>query len=170
MRVRALTLASVLLLSAAACGGSSNPESTPTTPGTTAASVSPTPCATVAPGPVELCGVVNNAGQADVTGQGADVELRVTTPGFRFDPTFIKVTPGAEVTITLVNLSEAAQIGSTHSLTIDALQVGEVVKAEETKTFTVTLPTEGESVPFYCAIGGSQGHIAAGMQGAFYFG
>lgn len=165
---RTISLALIaLILSTAACGGST-PRTTPTT--STSPSPSPTPCDTVAPGPVELCGVVNDGGTADVTDQGRVVALTLETPnGFRFSPTYVKAEPGAEVTVTLVNTSDPHAFGSVHAFTILSLDVSEVVDPGETVEFTFDLPEGEPHVPFLCTIGGPQGHQAAGMQGAFYF-
>jgi plastocyanin len=156
-----------LTIAAAACGGSAPPPA-PSTPAAT--TVSPTPCPTIAPGPVELCGVVNNTGEADVTDQGSSVELEIETPpGFTFTPTFIKASPGAEVTVTLVNTQEEDELGSLHTFTISSLDLSQTIRPGETQTITFTLPADEPFLPFFCAIG-SGGHRTAGMQGAFYFG
>ena len=161
-----------LTFAAAACGGST-PPADPTTSGpttTSRASESPTPCATVAPGPAPLCAPVNDGGTADVTDQGAAVELTVEAgPGLIFSPTYVKVAPGAEVTVTVVSGQAQGDFAGDHSFTILSLDVSEVVHPGETKTVTLELPDDEAYLPFYCVIGGSQGHQAGGMQGAFYF-
>jgi plastocyanin len=163
--------ASVIWVGAVACGGST-PATPPTsTVATTTPTASPSPCATVAPGPAPLCAPVNDGGRADVTDQGSSVALEIETPGMRFTPTYILAEPGADVTVTLVNTQTA--IFTVHTLHIDSLNEGALVDPGETATLTFTLPTDVAFVPFYCAAGGrgpGEGHRGLGMQGAFYFG
>jgi plastocyanin len=114
--------------------------------------------------------VVNVAGQADVTDQGATVALRITTPGLKFSPTYVKATPGATLTITLVNPLTVTDFGNHHTFTIDALGVKVDLPPEAHETVTIALPSDGVAVAFHCSVGGSAGHTAGGMQGAFFFG
>jgi hypothetical protein len=158
------------LLMLAACGGSgtSSDPTTSSTPATTTAG--PTPCAETADGPVPLCAPVNDGGTVDLTDQGTAVELTVEAgPGLLFSPTYVKVAPGAEVTVTVKSLQKQGDFAGDHSFSIRSPEVSEVVLPGETRTVTFELPEGEPYVAFYCAIGGSQGHEPAGMRGAFYF-
>lgn len=159
----------LVLLSLTACGGSPT-DSLPSPPAsgtTTTASPSRSPCEEEAKGPAPLCEPVNDGGMADVTAQGSSVELEMDQgPNLIFHPTYVKITPGAEVTVTVTNRQKVGDFSPNHSFTIDELEVHELLLPEETRTVTFTLPDDVEFVRFYCALAG---HEAGGMQGAFYF-
>ena len=104
--------------------------------------------------PVELEGTVNDHGIGEVEGDELELELDDNY----FGPTFVKASPGASVTVELVNEGSA-----THTFTSDALGVDEEVGAGDEASVTVTLPDEG-AVEFHCRF-----HDAQGMKGAFYF-
>ena len=104
--------------------------------------------------PVSLEGTVNDHG----TGEVEDDELELELDDNYFGPTFVRGTPGQEVTVELVNEGDA-----THTFTSDALGVDEEVDADDEASVTVTLPDEG-AVEFHCRF-----HEPQGMKGAFYF-
>jgi hypothetical protein len=133
--------------------------------------LSPTACASIASGPAPLCAPVNEAGEADVTDQGADIELEMVVPGLRFSPTYIRAQPAAKVTITLRSTQASMEFAAHHTFTIDSPTVNQAIGPGQTSTLTFVLPSGQPYVPFYCAVGGSavSGHRAGGMQGAFYF-
>jgi plastocyanin len=129
-----------------------------------APSFSPTPLSspspTETPLPVTLEGPVNNKAVSDLTGMGTAVTLEITMADFAFDPTFVKVVPGANLTITLKNPGGLAD----HTFTIDGLGVDRQLKPAEQADQGVQLPTTPEAVRFYCRL-----HVEKGMQGAFFF-
>jgi plastocyanin len=104
--------------------------------------------------PVSLEGEVNDHGTADV--QNDEIELELDD--FYFGPTFVKGTPGENVTVDLSNEGDA-----THTFTSDALGADEEVDPGDSSSVTVTLPADG-AVEFHCRF-----HESQGMKGAFFF-
>jgi plastocyanin len=87
---------------------------------------------------------------------GATFELEADNEGsdFYFDPTVLKSSPGAKVTLTVKNE------GSTlHDFTIEDQNLDEDVKPDEEVTVTVTFPQSGV-VEFHCEY-----HQGRGMVG-----
>ncbi len=109
--------------------------------------------------PVTLEGPVNNKGVTDLTGMGAAATMEFTMADFAFDPTFVKVVPGATLKLTLRNPGGLAD----HTFTLDALGVHRQLKPGENAELVVQLPTSG-AFRFYCRL-----HVDKGMQGAFFF-
>jgi plastocyanin len=122
-------------------------------------SPSSSPSPTAAPVPITLEGPVNNKGISDLTGMGTAVTLEITMADLAFNPTFVKVVPGAVLTITLKNPGGLAD----HTFTIDSLGVDRQLKPAEQAEQVVRLPAT-EATRFYCRL-----HVEKGMQGAFYF-
>ncbi|HWD09985.1 MAG TPA: cupredoxin domain-containing protein [Actinomycetota bacterium] len=116
-------------------------------------------CSSGPPGPVSLPGAVINKGTADVAAAGQNATVTITTGDDWFDPTFVKVAPGARLTVHLVDAGTV-----THTFTIDGQHIDVVQDRKGQKdTVTVTMPADGKPVDFYCKY-----HQSAGMQGAFY--
>ena len=103
--------------------------------------------------PVSLQGNVNDDGAGEIENDELELDDNY------FAPTFARGTPGAEVTVELVNEGNA-----THTFTSDALGVDEELGAGDSSAVTVTLPDEG-AVEFLCRF-----HEGQGMKGAFFFG
>ena len=146
-RVAALIL---LLVLASACS-SSKPSAQGSSP-----SPSPSQCIGKAV-PISFPCPLTEFGNKDATGQGLNVTLKMDAGESGFDPTFVKVKPGARVTVMI----DPGSLGP-HTFTIDG-GVNQAVPANKVTTVTFTLPTTGPVV-FYCIP-----HRSAGMQGAFYF-
>lgn len=146
------SLALPALLLAVAC-------SQPTPVDTTVVSTpSPTPEPSPSPTvPVTLEEPVNDLGAVDLTSSGSTVSLDMSVSEFGFDPTFIKVSPASNVTVTLTGEPDTE-----HTFTIDTLGVDSEL-ASDPITTTFQLPTEGP-IQFYCRF-----HVDQGMKGAFYF-
>jgi plastocyanin len=129
-----------------------------------APSFSPTPSSspspTETPLPITLEGPVNNKAVSDLTGMGTAVKLEIAMADLAFNPTFVKVVPGANLTVTLKNPGGLAD----HTFTIDALGVDRQLKPAEQADQEVQLPSTPEAIRFYCRL-----HVEKGMQGAFYF-
>lgn len=119
---------------------------------------SPAPSPTVQPMPVALEGPVNNVGISDLTGMGNAVTAEFTMADFAFNPTFVKTTPGANLSLTLKNPGGLAD----HTFTIDSLGVHRQLKPGEEAEMVIQLPVSG-AFRFYCKF-----HAGRGMQGAFY--
>lgn len=148
---RLVPVSIVLVLLAAACdGGTETEEAAPTE-----APAEEEPAGTP---PISLSGSVNFEGDEDKSGAGSSFSLEMEQDDFSFEPTFVKATAGARVTVELHNEGDAQ-----HTFTIDGLEVDEVVDAGDTAEVAVMLPEEGP-VRFTCRF-----HEAQGMQGAFYF-
>jgi plastocyanin len=77
---------------------------------------------------------------------------------FYFDPTFLKMAPGAKVTVTVDNKGSYK-----HNFSITSLNVNEDIEPGKSATVTFTLPSSG-AVAFFCEY-----HKSSGMQGAFFF-
>ena len=134
-----LVLSALVVLVAVACGddsGSSN--------ASTGTSV-----------PVRLAGKVNVHGQKDL---GGAATLEIEQDDFYFNPTFVKASAGQTVKVELKNEGK-----STHTFTIDQLNIDKELQPGATAEVDVKLPASG-AVTYYC-----QFHKDQGMQGAFYF-
>ncbi|HEX6325726.1 MAG TPA: cupredoxin domain-containing protein [Jiangellaceae bacterium] len=130
----------------AGCGGTAEQSST----GEHTTAESP------APAPVSLEGIVTDHGVRDMSGTKT-VELTVELGDSYFSPTYVKVDPGAEVSVHLVN------DGATeHTFTIDSLSVDQTLAPGEESDASFTMP-DSNAVRFYCRF-----HAASGMQGAAY--
>lgn len=143
-------VAGILALLAAACGGGAT--------GTVGGGGTTTPTDTATAAPVTLQGPVNNEGTEDLTSQAMSIQFSIEADDFYFKPTFIKATPGASVNIEVENEGDTS-----HTFTIEDLDVDEQVAVGQKSETTFTLPSSGV-VNFVCTI-----HVGQGMQGAFYF-
>ena len=103
--------------------------------------------------PVSLSGTTNEHGTGDATSGKLDVEM----DDFYFGPTFIKVAPGAQVTLHLKNEGKAQ-----HTFTSAGLGVDQVVAPGSAVDVNVTAPGSG-AVEFHCRF-----HQSQGMQGAVF--
>lgn len=144
-----LVLAGTTALALGACGGSSGSSKASTTGGSDKA--------TATAAPVALTGKVTAHGSKDLAGRGATANLEIEANDFSFGPTYVKVTPGAKVTVALTNTGKAE-----HTFTIDALGIDENLKPGQKATVQVNVPRDG-MLQFHCKF-----HEAMGMQGAFY--
>ena len=104
--------------------------------------------------PVSLEGTVSDHGVGEIENDELELELDDNY----FAPTFARGTPGAEVTVELVNEGNA-----THTFTSEALGVDEELGGGDSSSVTITLPEEG-AVEFHCRF-----HEGQGMKGAFFF-
>ncbi len=135
-------LVSTALLVLGACGSSSKgAKSTSTTTAKTATA------------PVALTGTVTNKGTKDLAGA---TTVSVEADDYYFQPTFVKATPGATLTVHLKNEGKAA-----HTFTIDGV-ADQMLNPDQQATVQVKVPTSG-ALNFYCRF-----HRAMGMQGAIY--
>lgn len=154
----------LLLLLAAACNGnddsgSADTDDIPTTLQETTSSTSST-SSTSTPAneqtaPPSIPGPVNERGQGDAT-QGT---VEVKALDFAFEPTYIRATAGARVTVSLRN-----DTGTSHTFTMTAQDVDQQLDPGSTAQVTVTLPQDGPVI-FVCRL-----HESQGMKGAFYYG
>jgi plastocyanin len=149
--ITTLTIGAAGVVLIAACGSSSSKTSTkPATSGSSGSS-------STAAAPVKLTGQVNNKGTEDATSMGMAPTVSITANDFNFQPTFVKVAPGATVTVSLKNA------GSTeHTFTIDSLGINQTLQPGATAKVTVRVPATG-MVGFHCNF-----HVSMGMQGAFF--
>ena len=90
---------------------------------------------------------------------GAAATLEIVMADFAFNPTFVKLAPGTNLTLKLTNPGGLAD----HTFTLDALGIDRQLKPGEQADLVVQLPAS-ESFRFYCRL-----HVEKGMQGAFYF-
>jgi plastocyanin len=104
--------------------------------------------------PVSLEGTVSDHGIGEIEGDTLELELDDNY----FGPTFVRGTPGQQVTVELVNAGD-----TTHTFTSDPLGVDEQVDAGAESSVNLTLPDEG-AVEFICRF-----HEGQGMKGAFFF-
>jgi plastocyanin len=149
---KGLVAALTMCLAMTACnGGEAEPEATETATATSSPEETPSP-------PVALSGQVNDHGREDLSGKGAEVSFELELDDFYFEPTFIKVAPGATVKLESFNEGEAQ-----HNFSIDSPAVDQTFDPEARRSFEVKLPSSGV-VNFYCKF-----HRGQGMQGAFYF-
>jgi plastocyanin len=153
--------AAVLLLLTAACNGnddsgSADTDDIPTTLQETTSSTSSTSTpANEQTAPPSIPGPVSERGQGDAT-QGT---VEVKALDFAFDPTYIRATAGARVTVSLRN-----DTATPHTFTMAAQDVDQQLEPGSTAQVTVSLPQDGPVV-FVCRL-----HEAQGMKGAFYYG
>lgn len=138
----------LLLVAIAVVAGCSSDSKTSTTASTSSSSAS------AAGAPVSLPGQTNDKGSGDATSGSLEVEA----DDFYFEPTFIKVTPGATVTLTVKN-----EGSTTHTFTSAALGVDQAVEAGKEADVKVTVPSSGLPVEFHCRF-----HQSQGMQGALF--
>lgn len=116
-------------------------------------------CSSSGATPVPMDGAVVHKGTQDDTAQGATVATTVQMGDDWFSPTFIKVSPGATLTVTVQETGDVA-----HTFTIDGQSVDVALSRKgSVKTVTVTGPVDGHPVVFYCKY-----HRSSGMQGAIY--
>lgn len=116
-------------------------------------------CSSGPPGPISLPGAVVNKGTSDATAGGQSATVTVSTGDDWFSPTYVKVAPGAKLTVHLVDNGS-----SSHTFTIDGQHIDIVQDHKGQKnTVTVTMPANGSPIDFYCKY-----HRSSGMQGAFY--
>lgn len=161
--MKRLSVAIAVLLLLAAC---SRPEPVDTT---ATNSPSPTPEPSPSPTvPVALEGPVNFLSSVDLTGQGSSVSVDMTVSESGFDPTFVKVSPLAQVTVNLTNSGEQDRTFTIDSLGVDmSLPVGPLdtfsIAAVPSVSTTFQLPGDGV-VNFYDKNGRGDG-----LQGAFFF-
>jgi plastocyanin len=159
-KVVAAGAAAIVLL--AGCGSD---DDTPTSgSGTTPAASAPAATATsktAEPSPdesaaVKLEGKVTVHDSADLPASG---EIEMEVDDSYFEPTFVKTTAGAKVTVKLRREGSLP-----HTFTIDKVKVDQMLEPEATATVSFTMPDSGH-LNFYCKF-----HRATGMQGAFYVG
>lgn len=133
-----------------------------------------TACGTHSAAPVAVPGPVVDRGQVDETAKGAAVSLTVDAGDDWFSPTYIRATPGARITITVIDVGDVA-----HTFTVDpsgspgaspGSQPGSeggvdkvFGKKGDRATVTLVAPPPGPPLIFYCKY-----HQAAGMAGAIY--
>ena len=103
--------------------------------------------------PVAVDSTVNNHGTRNATGR----EIEVEADDFYFSPTFIKGTPGANLTLKLHNEGKAS-----HTFTSTALHVDKEMKPGEKADVSVTVPTSS-AVEFHCRF-----HASQGMRGVLF--
>jgi plastocyanin len=107
--------------------------------------------------PVSLSGPTNVHGKKDVSAS-AKAKLELEQDDSYFSPTFVKVQPGEQLTITLKNEGTTA-----HTFTSSALHVDKTVQPDKTAKVRVTIPATGGPFEFHCNF-----HQSMGMHGAFY--
>jgi plastocyanin len=149
--ITTLTIAAAGVLLIAACGSSGS--KTSTKPPTTASSGS----SSTAAEPVKLTGLVNDKGTQDISSMGMAPTVSISANDHFFQPTFVKVDPGASVKVSLKNAG-----ATEHTFTIDSLGINQTLQPGATATVTVKVPATG-MVAFHCNF-----HVALGMQGAFF--
>ena len=154
MRTRVLVALSLVI--GVSCSGPATPSAQKSTPPATV-----TPSSSLCVGRavhISMPCPLNEVGAADVTGQGATVHMTITTGDASFAPTFIKVKPGARITIVF---DATASLG--HNFIIESIGVKSNIEGFRKTTVSFTLPKNGP-VGFFCSI-----HRSRGMQGGFYF-
>jgi plastocyanin len=149
--ITTLTIAAAGVLLIAACGSSTSKTSTkPATKGSSGTS-------STAAAPVKLTGSVNDKGTQDLTSMGMAPSVSISANDYFFQPTFVKVDPGASVKVSLKNASSTE-----HTFTIDSLGINQTLQPGATANVTVKVPATG-MVAFHCNF-----HVGQGMQGAFF--
>jgi plastocyanin len=106
--------------------------------------------------PVSLNGTVNAHGSKDAS-QSSSATVSVKEGDFFFSPTYIKVKPGAKLTLKVKNVGHV-----THTFTSGALHVDKTIRPGKSTTINVTMSATG-TMQFHCAF-----HEGSGMQGAIY--
>jgi plastocyanin len=143
----ALLAVPALLIGLTACGSSSSDGSgAGGSTGTAAAAA-----------PVQLSGTVTDKGSKTL-GSGATT-LELEADDFSFTPTFVKATPGQQLTVEIENQGSA-----THTFTSAELGVDQEVAPGAKESVSITVPTTG-AAGFFCRF-----HRSSGMQGAIYTG
>jgi len=140
-----VTVALATLLGLTGCGSSSSKAATSTAKKTASAA------------PVKLSGTVTEHGAKDVSAKGSSPSVEIEAYDFYFEPTYLKVAPGAKVTIELKNSGKMQ-----HTFTIDGLGVDQTLNPGAKATVQATIPSSG-AVSFFCRF-----HRGSGMQGAIY--
>jgi plastocyanin len=102
-------------------------------------------------------GSVNAKGTKNISGSST-ATLELEQDDNYFKPTFIKVKPGEQVTITVKNEGT-----STHTFTSATLGFDKTLSPDASATVTVTIPSTGTAFQFHCSI-----HQSMGMKGAFF--
>jgi plastocyanin len=152
---RLMSILGVLLavgLLAGACSSSNKTSSGSTTPATTGGpSESPSP--TESEGGTITIGsdMANDHGTKDVTGKA---QTEVELDDFYFEPTVIKGSAGAQITLELSNEGSAL-----HNFTLQDQNIDQDVQAGAKEEVTVTFPQSG-FLEFFCKY-----HKALGMVG-----
>ena len=146
MRYSIVSFACVVALTG--CGGDDTTSPSGSGPASSTSSSAP------AGPPVALEGKVNDHGTGDVTSGTLAVELDDSY----FAPTYIKGTPGANITLDLTNEGALP-----HTFTVDSPKVDVTVPAGGTGKAAFKLPASG-ALAFYCKF-----HQQGGMQGAIFF-
>ncbi|MGI8661683.1 MAG: cupredoxin domain-containing protein [Acidimicrobiales bacterium] len=139
----------VLVAVVLAAGCSSDTKTSTSSSGSTASSSSDSAAAP----PVSLPGKTNDKGTGDATSGTIELEA----DDFYFNPTFIKVTPGATVKVTFKNDGKAQ-----HTFTSADLGVDQVVEPGKEVELNITVPATAP-VEFHCRF-----HQSSGMQGALF--
>lgn len=132
---KALVVLSVLVVAAAGCSKSKDSSS--------AASSTPP----------SLSGKVTDKGTKTVSGTSVDVEM----DDFYYQPTFVDVKAGTQLTVHLKNEGKAS-----HTFTSSTLGIDVELKPDEKKDVTVTIPAAPGTVELICRF-----HSNNGMRGAF---
>jgi plastocyanin len=102
-------------------------------------------------------GSVNNKGTKNIS-KSANATLEIEQDDNYFKPTFIKVKPGEQVTITVKNEGRF-----NHTFTSATLGFNKTLTPDTSATVTVTIPSTGTAFQFHCTI-----HQSMGMKGAFF--
>ncbi|MFN8036577.1 MAG: cupredoxin domain-containing protein [Acidimicrobiia bacterium] len=134
-----------------ACGSSSKSASR-----SAAKAASGAATASTAPAPVSLAGTATDHGHKDLTAKGASPSLEVEAYDFYFEPTYVKVAPGATVSVELKNSGKMQ-----HTFTVDG-QVDQTLDPGAKAEVQVHAPADGV-LRYYCRF-----HSGSGMQGAIY--
>ncbi|MGH2717163.1 MAG: cupredoxin domain-containing protein [Actinomycetota bacterium] len=145
----ALVCATFAALLAAGCA--SSPASSPKASG---ASNATSPAVTP---PIPVTGTVIDHANVDDTTRGSSLSVVIDASDNYFNPTFIKATPGARVSITVDDVGK-----NPHTFTIAGTSINLQLSPGQSQITEVTLPMTG-SLPFYCTY-----HQVLGMRGAFY--
>ncbi len=95
----------------------------------------------------------NDHGTKDVSGNSFELEADNDGSDFYFDPTTLKGSPGAKVTLTVGNEGDVK-----HNFTLEDQGVDEDVDAGEDVEVTVTFPQSG-TLEFYCKYHRTQGMV-----------
>ena len=136
---RVLTLVLVLGLVSAACSKKTTPA------GGTTGTTTETEGGTIVIG----SDTANDHGTGTISGGTIDVEV----DSFYFEPTVIKGTPGAQVTLNIKNDSQ-----TTHNFTLQDQGTDQDIAADSTQPITVTIPQSG-FVEFFCKYHKSRGMV-----------
>lgn len=161
-RKRTIILTIALSMGLVAAGCAKTRSSSSTSAGGNGGATTTVKKATVAKPPVTLTGTVNNHGTDDATGKTAFTIRADNDPGdFYFEPTFVKVTPGQTITVTIKNVGHVQHTFTVASLALDMT----VDPGKETKVEVKIPANASQPIQYHC-----QFHESVGMQGAFYLG